>query len=181
MNKTSIFPMPELYDRYIHLVENLPLNVALDKHFTNIQNLNLQALNDLADRTYAPEKWTFKEVLQHLIDWERIFSYRALIFARREGTVPSGHDENVMAAHSRANNKDLKEIIENFLVVRRSTISLFKSFDDEDLLTVGQNWNMKISVLAVGFTIVGHQMHHFNIIEERYLPMIGEEIKLILN
>lgn len=179
MKKEFISPMPDYYDRYIHLVDDLPLTVALEKHFTNIQNLNLEVLNQLGDRTYAPEKWTFKEILQHLTDWERIFSYRALVFARQEPQIPSGHDENIMGANSKANNRPLQDIIDDFLVARRSTISLFRSFDDESLLTVGQNWNMKISVLAIGFTIIGHQIHHFNIVKERYLPLIGSDLALL--
>lgn len=179
MKKSTIEEMPELYGRYIDLVEDLPINVALDKHFANIQNLNVNALEELGSLTYAPEKWTVKEVLQHIIDWERVFVYRAVVFVRKEGTIPSGHDENIMAANSKANSKSLKEIIEDFLIVRSCTSSLFRSFDDDDLMTIGQNWNMEMSVLSVGFTIVGHQIHHFNILQERYLPLLGREVKLL--
>lgn len=179
MRKSAIHPMPELYDRYINLVDDLTLNVALDKHFANIQNLNKEALEELGSLTYAPEKWTVKEVLQHLIDWERVFIYRAVVFARKEGTIPSGHDENIMAANSKANSKSINEIIEDFLMVRSCTSSLFRGFDDEDLMTIGRNWNMEMSVLSVGFTIVGHQIHHFNIINERYLPLLEKEVDLI--
>lgn len=179
MKKSTIQTLPQLYDRYINLVEDLTLNVALDKHFANIQNLNVKALEELGSLTYAPDKWTVKEVLQHLIDWERVFAYRAVIFARKEGTIPSGHDENIMAANSKANSKTLDQIIEDFLIVRSGTSSLFRGYDDEDLMTIGQNWNMEISVLAVGFTIVGHQIHHFNMLQEKYLPLLGKEVNLI--
>lgn len=171
--------MPELYGRYIDLVEDLPINVALDKHFANIQNLNKEALEELGSLAYAPEKWTVKEVLQHLIDWERVFIYRAVIFARKEGTIPSGHDENIMASNSKANSKSIDEIIEDFLIVRSCTSSLFRGFDDEDLMTIGQNWNMEMSVLSVGFTVVGHQIHHFNMIQEKYLPLLDKDLNLI--
>lgn len=179
MKKSAIQPMPELYGRYIDLVEDLTLNVALDKHFANIQNLNKEVLEELGSLTYAPEKWTVKEVLQHLIDWERVFVYRAVVFARKEGTTPSGHDENIMATNSKANSKSVNEIVEDFLVVRHCTGSLFRGFDDNDLMTIGQNWNMEMSVLSVGFTIVGHQIHHFNMIQEKYLPLLGREVNLI--
>lgn len=179
MKKSTIQTLPQLYDRYINLVEDLTLNVALDKHFANIQNLNVKALEELGSLTYAPDKWTVKEVLQHLIDWERVFAYRAVIFARKEGTIPSGHDENIMAANSKANSKTLEQIIEDFLIVRSGTSSLFRGYDNEDLMTIGQNWNMEISVLAVGFTIVGHQIHHFNMLQEKYLPLLGKEVNLI--
>lgn len=179
MKKSTIATMPELYGRYIDLVEDLPINVALDKHFANIQNLNRRALEELGSLAYAPEKWTVKEVLQHLIDWERVFIYRAVVFARKEGTIPSGHDENIMAANSKANSKSVDEIIEDFLIVRSCTSSLFRSFDDENLITIGQNWNMEMSVLSVGFTIVGHQIHHFNMIQEKYLPLLQIDTNLI--
>ncbi|SMC79954.1 DinB family protein [Moheibacter sediminis] len=179
MRKSAIQPMPELYGRYIDLVEDLTLNVALDKHFANIQNLNLESLEELGNLTYKPGKWTVKEVLQHLIDWERVFVYRAVVFARKEGTIPSGHDENIMATNSKANSKSVNEIIEDFIVVRSCTSSLFRGYDEEDLMTVGQNWNMEMSVLSVGFTIVGHQIHHFNMIQERYLPLLGIDATLI--
>lgn len=180
MKQSAIVPMPEYYDRYIGLVDDLTLNVAFDKYFTQIQNLNLPALHELENRTYAPGKWTVKEILQHLVDWERIFSYRAIIFARREGTVPPGHDENILAANSKANQRKLEEIMEDYLFARRNTQSLFKSFDEESLLTVGKSWNYEMPVLALGFIMIGHQIHHFNIIRERYLPLLGKPIELVI-
>lgn len=171
--------MPEYYDRYIALVDDLSLNVAFDKYFTQIQNLNLEVLHELGDRTYAPGKWTIREIIQHLVDWERIFSYRCIIFARREGTVPPGHDENILAGNSKANHRKLEEIIEDYLFARRNTQSLFDSFDDESLLTVGKSWNYEMPVLAMGFIMLGHQIHHFNIIRDRYLPILGRNYELV--
>lgn len=172
--------MPEYYDRYIGLVDDLSLNVAFDKYFTQIQNLNLDVLHELGDHTYAPGKWTIREIIQHLIDWERIFSYRSIIFARKEGTVPPGHDENILAANSKANSRKLEAIIDDFLFARRNSQSLFNSFDEESLLTTGKSWNYEMPVLALGFIILGHQIHHFNIIQERYLPLLGRHSELIV-
>lgn len=180
MRRSEVNPLPEYYDRYINLVEDLSITVAFDKHFAEIQNLNLEVLNKLGDQVYAPGKWTVREILQHLIDWERIFSYRAIIYARREGTATPGHDENIIARNSKANDKRLEAIIEDFLFTRSSTRSLFSTFDEEDLMTIGKSWNMDISVAAVGFTIIGHQIHHFNIIKERYFPLLGEKRDLFL-
>lgn len=172
--------MPEYYDRYIGLVDDLSLNVAFDKYFTQIQNLNLDVLYELGDRTYAPGKWSIREIIQHLIDWERIFSYRSIIFARKEGTIPPGHDENILAMNSKANSRKLETIIDDFLFARRNTQSLFSSFDEESLLTIGKSWNYEMPVLALGFIILGHQIHHFNIIRERYLPLLGRQSELII-
>lgn len=180
MKKADIFPMPDYYDRYIQLVDDLTLNVAFDKYFTQIQNLNQDVLNELDGRTYAPEKWTIKEILQHLIDWERIFSYRAIIFARKENNIPPGHDENILAANSKANQRDLEEIIDDYLFARRNTQSLYNSFDQADLTAVGKSLNYEMPVLALGFIILGHQIHHFNIISERYLPLTSRHQPLIL-
>lgn len=173
--------MPNYYDRYISLVDDLPIKAAMDKHFTNVQNLNLDLLKAIGDRVYAPGKWTVKEILQHLIDWERIFAYRSLIFARNEGTSVPGHDQDILAANSKANFKTLEELSDDYQFARQSTISLFKNFDEEDLQRLGILSKGEISVLALGYVIIGHQIHHFNIIEERYLPMIEGKGKLFQN
>ncbi len=183
MRRSDLKEKPVHYWDYINLVEDLPLKAAMDKHLASIQNLNLTALKELGDQTYAPGKWTVREIIQHIIDWERIFAYRALIYARLEENRPPGHDQNVMAANSKANSRTLEFLQDDFIFTRSSTTSLFQSFDKEDFEKAyfyGENHQNRMSILALGYSIIGHQVHHLNIIQERYLPILGNDVKLIL-
>ena len=183
MKKSDLKEQPVHYHNYIKLVEDLPLKAAFDKYLTNLQNLNLDVLRELGDQIYAPGKWTVREILQHIIDWERIFTYRSLIYVRQEENFPPAHDQDVLAVNSKANLRSLENIIDDFIIVRSSTISLFQSYDKEDLMKMyfyGENHQNQMSILALGYSIIGHQIHHFNIIQERYLPLLGEEVKLVL-
>lgn len=118
---------------------------------------------------YAEGKWTIAEVLQHLIDTERIFAYRALRFARNDKTPLMGFDQDAYVPNSNANDYSNTELIEDFEAVRNSSITLFKGFDDEMLLKVGEASGSPMSVRAVGYILAGHQKHHLEVIKERYL------------
>jgi uncharacterized damage-inducible protein DinB len=118
---------------------------------------------------YAEGKWTLKEVLQHLIDTERIFAYRALAIARKDTTILPSFDENEYAANSKANERDWHSLTEEMHQVRACTRMLFNSFSDETLATTGKFSNNTSSVETLGLIIVGHFYHHVNIIKERYL------------
>ncbi len=118
---------------------------------------------------YAEQKWTIREILQHLIDTERIFSYRALCIARNDKTNLPGFDENDFARNSKANKRTMPELTEEFKAVRHATLSLFKSFETEDWTKAGMAGNSEISVRAIGFILAGHAIHHERIIKERYL------------
>ena len=113
-----------------------------------------------------------KGILQHVIDFERILSYRALLFARSEGSVPQSVDEKALAANMNAENRQIVELIDELRNVRASTKSMFDSFDQAMLQNKGTNWKFEISVLAMGFTIIGHQIHHLKVIEEKYYPLL---------
>jgi len=118
---------------------------------------------------YDIDKWTIKELLQHLIDSERIFTYRALRIAREDKTNIPGYEHNDYVPVSRANNRKYKDLINEFKFVRKGSIALYKSFDEKMLLSIGVANNDDISVRAIGFIIAGHYNHHLNIITERYL------------
>lgn len=179
MRKSEIHLELGYYTDYLKLIEDLPILEALEKYTEEIRNLNKEALNALDEKVYAPGKWTVKEILQHLIDWERIFSYRALVYARQESNRPVAHDENWMTPHSKANSRTFQDLIDDFLFVRSSTISLFKTFDEEDLMQIAYSGDHEFSVLGFGFSMVGHQIHHFHVIQERYLPLLGREVELV--
>lgn len=118
---------------------------------------------------YAEGKWTLAELLMHVVDAERIFQYRALRFARNDKTPLPGFDQDVYVPQSNANQKTKEEILDEYKVVRQSTITLFKSFDDDALERIGIASDSQMSTRAMGFVICGHQAHHLRIIQERYL------------
>ena len=120
---------------------------------------------------YAEGKWTIKEILQHVNDTERIFCYRALAFARREQSILPGFSENQYAANSHANDLSWSSLLNDFKIARKNSISLFSSFNNDDLNFIGKVSDYSISVRALGFAIAGHCIHHMNIVKERYLSI----------
>lgn len=120
---------------------------------------------------YAEGKWTIKELLQHIIDAERVFAYRALAFARKDGNTLPSFDENEYSDNSNANDRDWQDLINEFNLVRQSTEYLFNSFSEESLQQIGKASNYTISTSLLGFVIAGHLNHHLKIIKERYLNL----------
>ncbi len=118
---------------------------------------------------YAAGKWTLKEVLQHIIDAERIFNYRALCISRKEKNTLPGFDENEYAANSNGNARKWQDLIDEFVTVRKGTEIMFNSFTDEMLETSGLSNNNPVTVKSLGFITLGHFNHHKKIIKDRYL------------
>ncbi|MEO8772965.1 MAG: DinB family protein [Gelidibacter sp.] len=118
---------------------------------------------------YAEGKWTVKEIMLHLIDTERVFAYRALCIARKDKIELSGFDQDIFVAHSDADNRSIDSLLSEYESVRMATISLFESFDQKTLTTVGIANNSALSVRAAAYIIVGHENHHVQVIKERYL------------
>jgi len=169
MKRADIIPMPEYFDRYINLVKDKELMQAFEESLGEIYGM-IELLNEKnGGYRYADGKWTIKEIIQHITDCERIFCYRTLLFARKDKTMPAGFDQDLHVANSRANNRTVESLLKELRLLRLSTIEMFESFDDEALLSTGVNWKYEMSVLAMGFLIMGHQAHHFNIIKTRYL------------
>jgi hypothetical protein len=172
MKKSDIDPLPQYFDYYINLVADVELSQAFADSIEQLNELNRNLLARLDGRSYAPNKWTVKGIVQHVIDFERILSYRALLFARNEGSVPKSVDEKLLGANMNAEERSIDELIEELKIVRASTKSMFGSFNDEMLQNKGTNWKYEISVLAMGFSIIGHQIHHLKTIEEKYFPLL---------
>lgn len=107
--------------------------------------------------------------MQHLIDAERVFAYRSLRFARKDETPLPGFDENEYVDATVANKRTLTDLLQEYKAVRLSTLYLFKSFSDEELMYSGIASNYSFTVRAIGFIAIGHQKHHQRIIVERYL------------
>lgn len=171
MKRSDINPMPEYFGRYINQVDDVELSQAFDESLQQIENLDLKLLVKIGDKTYEAGKWSVKTIIQHLTDWERILSYRALIFARQAGITPQGIDEQILANNSNAGSRDIANVVEELKLARMASKSMFESFDEQILLTKGIVWKDEMSVLAMGFNIIGHQVHHFKIIENKYFPL----------
>lgn len=117
---------------------------------------------------YAPGKWTIKEILGHLIDDERIYTYRALRFARNDATALPGFDQDHFTRYAGSDRRSTEDLLREFSLVRQSTIAFFASLDEEALLRAGVADGNRATVRALGYHIAGHQLRHMNIIRERY-------------
>jgi hypothetical protein len=172
MKKSNINPMPAFFDRYIDLVEDINIFDAFEKYSPSKIFDDMNALNRLGDMVYAPGKWTIRDILQHVVDNERIMSYRALRFSRNDSTTLPGYDEELLAANTIANQRPLPELMEELAQVRASTVSLFKGMNDEMMLRSGVAFKSELSALALGFVIIGHPIHHMRVIRERYFALL---------
>lgn len=159
----------DYYKNYISLVEEDDLVLALSASVLRSEEFWNSIPEEKGNYRYAEGKWSIKELLQHIIDTERIFSYRALAFARGEKTALPGYDENHYADNCLADSRPLHDMVEELALVRKSTIMLFKSFDESVLDNIGKASGSNLSVRAAGFIIVGHEIHHMNVVRERYL------------
>ena len=157
------------YDYYINLIPQGDIVSALESNHQEILNFIRSIPTDKAEYKYADNKWTVKQVLNHIIDTERIFSYRALRFSRGDSQTLLPYDENIYAANASLSKTDLNLLAEEFDVVRRATILQYKQLTEKELLAKGSTSAGENNVLAIGFCICGHAKHHINIIRERYL------------
>lgn len=156
------------YGTYINKTEGLSLRDDLKRSGEKtISFLNSIPLDKLEYR-YAEGKWTIKEIIQHLMDAERIFAYRALRIARKDQTPLPGFEQDDYILPSQANKRSIDDLINEFKAIKSATVALFDSFSDEMLLSLGTASKNSISVRALGFIIMGHEIHHCNVIKERY-------------
>ncbi|MEO5648617.1 MAG: DinB family protein [Ginsengibacter sp.] len=169
--KPSPNTYPPYFNNYIKLISENDVQSALKNQTPIAEHFFNLITEEQSTYKYAEEKWTVKEILQHVIDAERVFAYRSLTFARRDNHILHPFDENDYAAYSNANNRTWKELIEEFMALRRSTELLFHSFTEENLNTEGKASDYTMTVLALGYVIAGHLAHHIHIIRERYLAI----------
>jgi len=154
---------------YINAIENVDLleelEISLHDFIKFVQNIPL----DKFDYRYAEGKWTIKDIIQHIIDAERIFGYRALRISRNDQTLLPGFEENDYVENTDANGRSIQELLTEFSAVRHSNLFLFKSFSEEQLTRMGIASSHPISVRALGFLMIGHSKHHQRVFQERYL------------
>lgn len=160
----------EYFSRYINKVSN---KTNLAKGFEEDKNMVIDFFTSIPESKleyrYQPEKWSIKEVLQHIIDTERIFMYRFLRIARNDTTALAGFDQDIYISPSQANAKSIEELIHEFTTTRLYSLNLLKSISNENLQNVGTASNAKISARACAFVLLGHSIWHIEIIKERYL------------
>lgn len=147
----------------VDLIEEL--EICLHDFIRFVQNIPM----DKFDYRYAEGKWTIKEIIQHIIDTERIFAYRALRISRNDLTPLPGFDENFFTSNTNGNLRSLQDLLTELSAVRHSNLLLFKSFSQDQLKRVGIASENPISVRAIGFMLIGHQRYHQKVFEERYL------------
>ena len=158
------------YKNYIELLEkDVSLVEALEQGLKKSLSFYKALPQEKWQYAYASGKWTILETLQHVMDTERIFSYRALCIGRGDQTPFPGFEQDDYVLPSKANSRDLTDMLEEYKAIRKSTISLFKSMGEEALTAKGMASGSGLSARAAGFIICGHDLHHANIIQERYV------------
>lgn len=168
MGRPSFTEYGSFYQTYINYTNGKNYKDLAEQHNQQIIEFWYSIPIEKINHTYAPEKWTIKQMLQHVIDTERIFAYRALAVSRKELTPIAGFDENEYARNATAENRNWKDMLDEWKTVRHSTNLLFDSFTDEQMQNMGTASNYPISVNALGFIIFGHALHHVRILKERY-------------
>jgi hypothetical protein len=171
--------VPQFYQGYLNSVKEDDLMDALTKNTRQFRKFLKSIPGKKINYAYAEGKWTVKELLQHIIDAERVFVYRALSFARKDPANLPSFDENVWAITAKAPKRKWNELIDEFKALRAANIAFFASLDEEQLQQTGTANNNVISVVGLGFVCAGHIAHHIRIIRERYLDKNGgpEKIK----
>lgn len=159
----------EFYANYIALVEDADVVAALEKQIGDVQNLFAGMPAEKENFRYADGKWTVKELLGHLIDGERVFSYRALRISRGDETPLAGFEENEYVAGGNFADSNFADLLEEFSALRRANVLMFKNFSEAMWRRVGTASDAAVSVRALAFMMVGHVRHHTNILRERYL------------
>ncbi len=156
------------YDRYISLVAGTDILATLDTQRRQTMLLLSGRDESEGDFRYAPDKWSAKQVLGHVCDTERIFAYRALRIARGDQTPLPGFEQDDYVKNGPFAKAPLAEIIEDYIAVRRATLTLLRNLDEAAWTRRGVASKNEVSVRALAYMIAGHELHHRRILEEKY-------------
>jgi len=156
------------YDRYISLITGSDILATLDTQRRQMMLLLSGRDESDGDIRYSPDKWSAKEVLGHVCDTERIFAYRALRIARADRTPIEGFEQDDYVRHGPFAHTPLAEIIEDYIAVRRATLTLFRNLDEAAWSRRGVANKNEITVRALAYVIAGHELHHRRILEQKY-------------
>jgi hypothetical protein len=157
------------YARYVDLVPEGDILEVLERQAHETVALLGTFGEARGDSRYAPSKWSVKEVTGHLMDVERVLSYRALRFSRNDPTPLPGFDENAFVANSSFGARALQDLADELQILRRCTLAFFRGLSADELARRGTANNVEFSVRAIPYIIAGHERHHQNILRERYV------------
>jgi uncharacterized damage-inducible protein DinB len=157
------------YEGYINQVKADSIAVAIETYSRSIHEFIQNLPEEKAQYAYAPGKWTVNDVLQHMIDTERVFVYRAMRFSRNDATPLPGFEEDHYAMHAGGRTRPMDVLKEEFTALRKSTDLFLLSLTDEQLQRSGMANHYNTQVNAIAFMVYGHLLHHRQVLEERYL------------
>jgi uncharacterized damage-inducible protein DinB len=160
------------YAGYVNNVTEEDILVQLKNQLYETNKLLNSISEEKALYSYAEGKWSIKELVGHLIDAERIFSYRALAISRGEKQPLPGWDEKIYTVKGDFNKKKLSDLAEELRLLREANLLQFRNFSEEMLKQKGVASNYEVTVLALLFIIAGHEEHHLKILRERYLQSL---------
>lgn len=169
MRPPEISEYQSFYAKYISLVQGDDLTAILDHQLSDSLAMLCRISEAKSLHRYEPGKWSIKELLGHLIDSERIFTYRALRFARNDHAPLSGFDQDPYVAEANFDRRPWSELVAEFEHLRRSTILFFRGLKPEAEMRFGVANNAPVTVRALGYVIAGHELHHMRILREKYL------------
>ena len=170
MNKPTSDEYNPFFKNYIDLVPKGDLVSMMIENLEVITSFFKSIQNDLGNYKYAPGKWSIKELLAHIIDSERVFAYRALVCIRMDDTIVIPNmDENLYAENRDVSTIELSSLIEEFEFARKNTIKLYEGNSEQHYNFKAKSEGGDITSKALGYAIIGHTIHHKNIIKERYL------------
>ena len=167
--KPDLTDIDVYYHAYLEQVTEPTLEAGLAVTRDEVLRLRDQVPSDREDHRYADGKWSIKEVAQHIVDCERVYTYRALRFARGDELALSGFDENDWASHSRCDDRPLATILDEFDAVRRSTAAFFASLHPDLMGAHGVANGLRMTVAGYGYLACAHSRHHARVVRERYL------------
>ncbi|HEY6160515.1 MAG TPA: DinB family protein [Bacteroidia bacterium] len=164
---------PEFFEQYIKLVPGDRVMKKLQDSILDLQQILSNIPEEFENFSYAPGKWTIKDVVGHIIDTERIMAYRALRFARNDKVELPGYDQDIYAPHAGYNKRTLYDIAHEFGLVRESNLILFRNFDEEALARKGRANNWDMTVRSLIYVTSGHELHHLDVLRKKYLPELS--------
>lgn len=158
------------YGRYISLVKGNDILAVLHQQVPQTKALLSSLSDQQGDFRYAPEKWNIKQVLGHLIDSERIFAYRALRIARADQVPMEGFEQDDYVRRGNFEKRSISDLLEEYETVRAATLTLFRNLDPAAWNRRGVANNHEVTVRATAYIIAGHELHHMQILNDKYLP-----------
>ena len=171
--KNDVLAAP-FYQNYISKAPDEDVAKAIRTNTKNFRKLLKRIPKKKIDYAYEEGKWTIREMLQHIIDAERVFSYRALAFARHETQRLPNFPEDNYAAVAGAGNRTIEDLVDELKLLRRSFKALYDSFTPAMLNNMGLGFKGLYSVAAIGYIVPGHQRWHLRVLEDKYYPLLKE-------